>query len=67
MLTNTSQRDRDGPVPYCAQTRAEQLFCSEGEANAVGYRRAKVRWLRRQESANSPLAKYVNSAFSLTR
>jgi len=30
-------------MPYYAQTRAEQLFCSESEAKAAGYRRAKVR------------------------
>jgi len=30
-------------MPYYAQTRAEQLFCSEAEARAAGYRRAKVR------------------------
>jgi len=29
-------------MPYYAQTRAEQLFCSEAEARAAGYRRAKV-------------------------
>jgi len=30
-------------MPYYAKTRAEQVFCSEGEATAAGYRRAKVR------------------------
>ena len=30
-------------MPYYAQTRAEQMFCSEAEARAAGYRRAKVR------------------------
>lgn len=30
-------------MPYYAQTRAEQMFCSESDARAAGYRRAKVR------------------------
>ena len=30
-------------MPYYDQTRAEQLFCSEAEAQAAGYRRAIVR------------------------
>ncbi|QDP20433.1 thermonuclease family protein [Sphingomonas xanthus] len=30
-------------MPYYAQTRAEAMFCSEAEARAAGYRRAKVR------------------------
>ena len=30
-------------MPYYNQTRAEQMFCTEGEAQAAGYRRAKVR------------------------
>jgi hypothetical protein len=30
-------------MPYYNQTRAEEMFCSEGEAQAAGYRRAKVR------------------------
>ena len=30
-------------MPYYAQTRAEHVFCSEAEARAAGYRRAKVR------------------------
>ena len=30
-------------MPYYAQTRAEELFCSEAEAQAAGYRRAFVR------------------------
>ncbi len=30
-------------MPYYAKTRAEQLFCSEADAGAAGYRRAKVR------------------------
>ena len=30
-------------MPYYAQTRAEQMFCSEAEARAAGYRRAIVR------------------------
>lgn len=30
-------------MPYHAQTRAEQMFCSEAEARAAGYRRAIVR------------------------
>lgn len=30
-------------MPYYNQTRAEQMFCSEAEARAAGYRRAKVR------------------------
>ena len=30
-------------MPYYAQTRAEQVFCSEEEARAAGYRRAKAR------------------------
>lgn len=30
-------------MPYYAQTRPEAMFCSEAEAQAAGYRRAKVR------------------------
>jgi hypothetical protein len=30
-------------MPYYDQTRAEDLFCSEAEAQAAGYRRAIVR------------------------
>jgi endonuclease YncB( thermonuclease family) len=30
-------------MPYYAQTRAEEMFCTEAEARAAGYRRAKVR------------------------
>ena len=30
-------------MPYYTQTRAEQMFCSEAEARAAGYRRAVVR------------------------
>lgn len=30
-------------MPYYAQTNAEQIFCSEAEARAAGYRRARVR------------------------
>jgi endonuclease YncB( thermonuclease family) len=30
-------------MPYYEQTRAEEMFCSEAEARAAGYRRAKVR------------------------
>lgn len=30
-------------MPYYAQTRAEQMFCTEAEAQAAGYRRAIVR------------------------
>lgn len=30
-------------MPFYARTRAEQMFCSEAEARAAGYRRAKVR------------------------
>jgi endonuclease YncB( thermonuclease family) len=30
-------------MPYYQQTRAEQMFCSEAEAQAAGYRRAIVR------------------------
>ncbi|WP_118858343.1 thermonuclease family protein [Sphingomonas mesophila] len=30
-------------MPYYAQTRAEELFCSEADARAAGYRRALVR------------------------
>ena len=30
-------------MPYYAQARAEQVFCSEAEARAAGYRRAKAR------------------------
>lgn len=30
-------------MPYYAQTRSEAMFCSEAEAQAAGYRRAKVR------------------------
>lgn len=30
-------------MPYYDQTRAEEMFCTEAEAQAAGYRRAKVR------------------------
>ena len=30
-------------MPFYERTRAEQMFCSEAEARAAGYRRAKVR------------------------
>jgi endonuclease YncB( thermonuclease family) len=30
-------------MPYYGQTRAEETFCTEAEAQAAGYRRAKVR------------------------
>lgn len=30
-------------MPYDAQTRAEAVFCSEADARAAGYRKAKVR------------------------
>jgi endonuclease YncB( thermonuclease family) len=30
-------------MPYYTRTRAEQMFCSEAEARAAGYRRAKAR------------------------
>lgn len=30
-------------MPYYEQTRAEEVFCSEADARAAGYRRAKVR------------------------
>jgi len=30
-------------MPYYSQTKAEQMFCSEAQARAAGYRRAKVR------------------------
>ena len=30
-------------MPYYEQTRAEQMFCSEADAQAAGYRRATVR------------------------
>ena len=30
-------------MPFYDQTRAEEMFCSEAEAQAAGYRRAKVR------------------------
>jgi hypothetical protein len=30
-------------MPYYDQTRAEEIFCTEAEAQAAGYRRAKVR------------------------
>lgn len=30
-------------MPYYAETRAEQMFCSEREARAAGYRRARSR------------------------
>jgi endonuclease YncB( thermonuclease family) len=30
-------------MPYYNQTRAEEMFCTEAEAQAAGYRRAKVR------------------------
>ena len=30
-------------MPYYDRTKAEEMFCSEGEAQAAGYRRAKVR------------------------
>ena len=31
-------------MPYYSRTRAEQMFCSESQAQAAGYRRAKVRY-----------------------
>jgi hypothetical protein len=30
-------------MPYYDQTRAEEMFCTEAEAQAAGYRRAIVR------------------------
>jgi len=30
-------------MPYYAQTRAEQMFCSEAEAQAAGYRKSRAR------------------------
>ncbi len=30
-------------MPYYSRTRAEQMFCSESQAQAAGYRRARVR------------------------
>jgi hypothetical protein len=30
-------------MPYYDQTRAEDIFCSEAQAQAAGYRRARVR------------------------
>ena len=30
-------------MPYYGRTKAEEMFCSEGDAQAAGYRRAKVR------------------------
>jgi hypothetical protein len=30
-------------MPYYAETRAEEVFCSEAAARAAGYRRAIVR------------------------
>jgi hypothetical protein len=30
-------------MPYYEKTQAEQIFCSEAEARAAGYRRARVR------------------------
>jgi endonuclease YncB( thermonuclease family) len=30
-------------MPYYEQTHAEQMFCSEADAQAAGYRRAKIR------------------------
>jgi endonuclease YncB( thermonuclease family) len=30
-------------MPYYAQTQAEEMFCTEAQAQAAGYRRAKVR------------------------
>ena len=30
-------------MPYYGQTRAEEMFCTEAEAQAAGYRRAQVR------------------------
>jgi hypothetical protein len=30
-------------MPYYNQTRAEEVFCTEAEAQAAGYRRAIVR------------------------
>jgi hypothetical protein len=30
-------------MPYYAQTRPEEIFCTEAEAQAAGYRRAIVR------------------------
>ena len=48
--SNESDRNRKGQwiyhvpgMPYYARTRAEQMFCSEADARAAGYRRALVR------------------------
>ena len=30
-------------MPYYVQTNAEEMFCTEAEAQAAGYRRAKAR------------------------
>jgi hypothetical protein len=30
-------------MPFYERTRAEQMFCSEADAQSAGYRRAKVR------------------------
>ena len=39
---------------YYAQTRPEELFCTEGEARAAGYRRSKVK-IGKSEFRTSPL------------
>ena len=31
-------------MPYYEQTRAEEMFCSEAEARAAGYRRSRAHW-----------------------
>jgi endonuclease YncB( thermonuclease family) len=31
-------------MPYYEQTRAEEMFCTEAEAQAAGYRKSKARW-----------------------
>jgi hypothetical protein len=30
-------------MPYYEQTHAEEMFCTEAQAQAAGYRRAKVK------------------------
>jgi hypothetical protein len=31
-------------MPYYEQTRAEEMFCSEAEAQAAGYRKSRAHW-----------------------
>lgn len=38
-----SNRHHVPGMPYYARTNAEEMFCSEAEAKAAGYRRARAR------------------------